>query len=239
MASPPARVARARNVLLGIVVFRKPTWPSAKGKFTPPGRILRHATCLLGSPSGGTASATDGRRPTSSRDGKSQGLHGRWVAPLHDRGKSPHSGSTLRVLVVDDNRDAADTMRVLVNRWGYDCLVAYDGFAGLKAAREYRPDCMLLDIGLPGLDGYALVRRVKACPGLGRRSLSPSPPMPAKGRAYLAPAPVFFSSCGVESARSGGRPHGESRAVLGFTCWPQSSGVFGLPQQGGVLPEFP
>ena len=100
-----------------------------------------------------------------------------------------------------DNRDAADTVRVLVNRWGYDCLVAYDGFAGLKAAREYRPDCMLLDIGLPGLDGYALVRRVKALPGLGQVKLIAITAYAGKGgRSWHRPP---FSSPRVAWNRSG------------------------------------
>ena len=119
----------------------------------------------------------------------------------YDRGKSPHSGSTLRILV-HDNRDAADTVRA-VNRWEYDCLVAYDGFAGLKAVREYRPDCMLLNIGLPGLDGYALVRRVKVLPGLGQAKLIAITAYAGKGAGVAGTGLVFFSSRGVEPVREG------------------------------------
>ena len=77
----------------------------------------------------------------------------------------------LHVLVVDDNKDAADSLCMLLRLWGYDCRVAYDGAAGLRAARDYQPDCLLLDIAMPGLDGYTLARTVRAQPGLKRAKL--------------------------------------------------------------------
>jgi CheY-like chemotaxis protein len=49
---------------------------------------------------------------------------------------------------------------------GYSCRATYDGKAGLKAASEHRPDCLLLDIAMPGMDGYTLARRVWAQPCL-------------------------------------------------------------------------
>jgi CheY-like chemotaxis protein len=70
----------------------------------------------------------------------------------------------LRVLVVDDNRDAADTLSALVRLWGHDCRAAYDGLAGLTAALAYRPDCVVLDLRMPRMDGYQLARRVRAAP---------------------------------------------------------------------------
>jgi CheY-like chemotaxis protein len=70
------------------------------------------------------------------------------------------------VLVVDDNRDAADSLCMLLRLWGYSCRATYDGKAGLKAASEHRPDCLLLDIAMPGMDGYTLARRVRAQPCL-------------------------------------------------------------------------
>ena len=81
------------------------------------------------------------------------------------------TGSDVHVLVVDDNRDAADSLCMLLRHWGYDCRAAYDGAAGLQAACDYRPNCMLLDIAMPGLDGYTLARRVRAQPGLVRAKL--------------------------------------------------------------------
>ena len=77
----------------------------------------------------------------------------------------------LHVLVVDDNKDAADSLCMLLRLWGYDCRVAYDGAAGLRAACDYQPDCLLLDIAMPGLDGFGLARAVRAQPGLERAKL--------------------------------------------------------------------
>jgi PAS domain S-box-containing protein len=70
-------------------------------------------------------------------------------------------GSPLRVLVVDDNRDAAESLAVLLRLWGHEVRTAHDGQSGLKAACSYRPQFVFLDIGLPGLDGYAVARRLR------------------------------------------------------------------------------
>ncbi len=67
-----------------------------------------------------------------------------------------------RVLVVEDNQDAADSLAMLLRLWGHEVRTAHDGQSGLKAARSYRPDIVLLDIGLPGLDGYAVARRLRS-----------------------------------------------------------------------------
>jgi DNA-binding response OmpR family regulator len=69
--------------------------------------------------------------------------------------------SACRVLIVDDNRDAADSLAMLARLWGYDAQAAYDGEAGLEAARTFRPDFFLLDIGLPRMDGFELARRLR------------------------------------------------------------------------------
>ena len=67
-----------------------------------------------------------------------------------------------RVLVVDDNLDSADTMAELVRIWGFDVRTAHDGPAALECARSFRPHVILLDVGLPGMDGYELARRLRA-----------------------------------------------------------------------------
>jgi CheY-like chemotaxis protein len=77
----------------------------------------------------------------------------------------------LRVLVVDDNADAADSLCTLLRLWGYDAHVAYDGTTGLEAASALLPDCLFLDIGLPGVDGYDLAQRLRAHPALSRAKL--------------------------------------------------------------------
>ena len=70
----------------------------------------------------------------------------------------------LKVLVVDDNLDATEMLSVLVGAMGHDTRSAHDGLAALAAAGEYRPDVALLDIGLPGLNGYETARRIRREP---------------------------------------------------------------------------
>jgi CheY-like chemotaxis protein len=66
-----------------------------------------------------------------------------------------------RVLVVDDNRDTARSGAKLLELQGHEVRVAFDGLAALEAAREFQPEVMLLDIGLPGMSGYELVKRLR------------------------------------------------------------------------------
>jgi signal transduction histidine kinase len=72
------------------------------------------------------------------------------------------SDSLLRVLIVDDNRDAADSLAMLLQFEGRQTLCAYSGEAALQQVAAYEPQLVLLDIGLPGLDGYEVARRLKA-----------------------------------------------------------------------------
>jgi len=74
------------------------------------------------------------------------------------------AGAGLRVLVVDDNQDGADTMAMVLQTLGAETSVAYDGSAALEAIRTARPDLVLLDIGMPGMDGYEVAARVRADP---------------------------------------------------------------------------
>ena len=66
-----------------------------------------------------------------------------------------------RVLVVDDDIDGAKSWAMLVGLWGYEVDVAHDGPSALKAAEARAPDAVLLDIGLPLLDGYEVARRLR------------------------------------------------------------------------------
>jgi len=77
-----------------------------------------------------------------------------------------HTGAPRRVLVVDDNQDAAHALRLLLETDGHEVMVAADGAAGLALAREHRPDVVLLDIGLPTLNGYEIAMRIRADPAL-------------------------------------------------------------------------
>jgi CheY-like chemotaxis protein len=72
----------------------------------------------------------------------------------------------LRVLVVDDNVDTARTLAVTLQLMGYDTRTAFDGEEALAAAARFRPDRVLLDIGLPGVDGFEVVRRMRKMPEL-------------------------------------------------------------------------
>jgi len=73
-------------------------------------------------------------------------------------------GAALTVLVIDDNVDAASTLQALVELHGHRCVVANGGDAGLKLAAELVPDIVLLDIGLPGMNGYEVARRLRNLP---------------------------------------------------------------------------
>lgn len=74
-------------------------------------------------------------------------------------------GSSLRILIVDDNEDGADSLAMLLQQQGNDIRVAYDGEQALIASEEFRPDVVLLDIGLPKLSGHDVCRRLRAQPG--------------------------------------------------------------------------
>jgi CheY-like chemotaxis protein len=73
----------------------------------------------------------------------------------------------LRVLIVEDNPDAAEALALLLETFGHEIRVVADGEAALEAAKEYKPEAVLLDIGLPGIDGYEVARRMRAEPLFG------------------------------------------------------------------------
>jgi CheY-like chemotaxis protein len=90
--------------------------------------------------------------PRAAREKGSE--RGRLQAPVHRR----------RVLVVDDNVDAAESAATLLGAWGHEVHTVHDGTAALSAVREFRPDVVLLDIGLPGKNGYEVARELRAIP---------------------------------------------------------------------------
>jgi CheY-like chemotaxis protein len=69
-----------------------------------------------------------------------------------------------RILVVDDNTDAAHALGLLLGHLGHDVQVTHDGHAALEAARLNRPHVVLLDLGMPGVDGYGVVERLRRDP---------------------------------------------------------------------------
>jgi CheY-like chemotaxis protein len=68
------------------------------------------------------------------------------------------------VLIVDDNADAAQSLEILLSQLGHDVQVVHDGRAAVEAARGQRPDVVLLDIGMPGMSGLEVVRRLREEP---------------------------------------------------------------------------
>jgi len=74
------------------------------------------------------------------------------------------STSALHILIVDDNRDVADSLAMMLSTMGHDTRTAYDGQEGVALAERYRPDVVLLDIGLPTMDGYEACRRIREQP---------------------------------------------------------------------------
>lgn len=69
-----------------------------------------------------------------------------------------------RVMVVDDSVDGAESMSILLEMLGHEVRVMYDGAAAIAAASEFKPEVVLLDIGLPGVDGYQVARALRAEP---------------------------------------------------------------------------
>ena len=83
---------------------------------------------------------------------------------------SPHPANTCcyagttesrRVLVIEDNPDSRDTLRMLLELWGHTVEVAEDGLAGLHKALTWQPEVAVVDIGLPGLNGLEVAQKVK------------------------------------------------------------------------------
>jgi DNA-binding response OmpR family regulator len=73
--------------------------------------------------------------------------------------------NSLRVLVVDDEPDTARSICTLLGMWGHESAIASDGASALAICPAYRPDLILLDLGLPWLDGYEVLRRLRHLPG--------------------------------------------------------------------------
>ncbi|HEV7913529.1 MAG TPA: ATP-binding protein, partial [Albitalea sp.] len=77
---------------------------------------------------------------------------------------SGRAGPSLRVLAVDDNRDAAESLAVMLQLFGHEVATAHDGDDALALGRRFDPDVVLLDIGMPGMNGYEVARRWRQTP---------------------------------------------------------------------------
>ena len=125
--------------------------------------------------------------------------------------QEPARSSGHRLLVVDDNRDAADSLAMLLRLQGHEVRVAHDGPAALEMVKGYRPELVFLDIGMPGMDGYEVARRLRQQPGLEN--------VRAGGADRLGPA-------------RGPPPHG------GSGVRPPSRQARGAESPGGLLAEL-
>jgi CheY-like chemotaxis protein len=104
-------------------------------------------------------------------DGPGQGTRFVIEMPLHGAAGARQSPSQIdvsriarRVVIIDDNEDAADTMSMLVEQLGGSARMAHDAVSGLAAVQEFQPDIVFLDIGMPGIDGYETCRRIRQKP---------------------------------------------------------------------------
>ena len=97
-----------------------------------------------------------------------------------------------RILVIEDNRDNREILRDLLTSVGYEILEATTGPQGVCAAVTHRPDLILMDLHLPGLDGYDATRRIKAHPALGHIPII---------------AVTSYALSGDDEEREDGQPH--------------------------------
>ena len=89
---------------------------------------------------------------------------------MNDHGRSPRpvapdgapDQQILRILVVDDDPDAAVSLATLLQLSGHEAFIAHDGVSALEVAEHQRPSVVLLDVGLPGMSGYEVCRRLRA-----------------------------------------------------------------------------
>lgn len=74
------------------------------------------------------------------------------------------AGGPLRVLVIDDCPDTAESFAILLGMWGHEVRTVPDGPAALALTEAYRPEVVLLDLGMPGMDGFQVARALRAAP---------------------------------------------------------------------------
>ena len=83
-------------------------------------------------------------------------------APPQPRPEAGGVGSKLRILVIDDNEDSAEMLRLTLELMGHEVQALYDGLTAVNAVTQYEPDAVFLDLGMPRLNGYEVARRIRA-----------------------------------------------------------------------------
>jgi signal transduction histidine kinase len=116
---------------------------------------LHGGTIAVASPGAGRGSEFTVRLPLAVRPAEAASGPGAAAAT----GAGP--GRTRRILVVDDNRDGAESLALLLRFWGHEALLAHDGPTALAVGEAEAPDVVLCDIGLPGMDGYQVAQRLR------------------------------------------------------------------------------
>ena len=89
----------------------------------------------------------------------------RTTSPSGSHRQIEKASSSRRVLIVEDNQDAQDALKCLLELWGHEVMVASDGAAGIQSALAHRPEVALVDLGLPTVDGYEVARQIRAALG--------------------------------------------------------------------------
>jgi CheY-like chemotaxis protein len=119
---------------------------------------LHHGTISVASEGAGKGSEFTVRLPLSQSDADAE------QNDVNEKRETPMDG--LRILVVDDNTDAAESLRMLLSVFGHQVEIAHDGQRALATAQTQKPQLVFLDIGLPGMDGYEVARRLRSDAGL-------------------------------------------------------------------------
>src|SRR3981081_4139085 len=96
------------------------------------------------------------------REGKAGGS----ALPAAGRSEAKKTSDPKRVLIVEDNIDAARSLAYLVRDMGHFVEYAINGYVAIDIARRFLPDVVLLDLGLPGMDGFDVCKKIKGYPGL-------------------------------------------------------------------------
>src|SRR5687767_3420321 len=123
----------------------------------------------------------------------------------------------LRILVVDDNQDAAISLAFLLGAAGYQVETSFDGTSALQVAESFKPDACVLDICMPGMDGYELARRLRA-------SAAEHPPV-------LATVTAFGDNTHLDRAADAGFDLHFTKPVDAFEVADQLAGCLQLSEQ--------